>query len=54
VGKEGAAGNRDADGEDKDEDGEEEEESDDEEEMPIPSLPQRPTKPMYVDEVLTM
>ena len=30
------------------------EESDDEEEAAIPSLPRRPTKPTYVDEVLSM
>jgi hypothetical protein len=56
--REGAAGNEDADTEDenRDKDGEEDEkeDSDDEEELPIPSLPQRPTKPTYVDEVLTM
>ncbi|KAJ7347688.1 hypothetical protein DFH08DRAFT_960121 [Mycena albidolilacea] len=56
--REGAAGNEDTDAEDenRDKDGEEDEkeDSDDEEELPIPSLPQRPTKPTYVDEVLTM
>jgi hypothetical protein len=51
---EGAVRNGDADDEEKDEDGDGEEESEDEEELPISSLPQCPTKPTYVDEVLTM